>query len=93
MTEIPFTQYLLPDGRRTSVMIDRPEAVAKLAQQIMAYGYVFECEMLSDYKTVSFTITSDDGDTDGEICINGPMVPERIDAMIVRFAKSMGIEQ
>lgn len=93
MPEIPFTQYLLPDGRPVPVSIDRPQEVADLAQQIMARGYRFECEMLSDYRTVSLTITNDGGDADGVVCFNGAPVPEKIDAMVVRFAKSLRIKR
>jgi hypothetical protein len=90
MTDIPFTQYLMPNGRKTLVTIDRPDEIAAKAQAIMNHGYRFECEMLSDYSTVSLTIANDDDDHEIEVCPNGPEVPKRIDAMILRFAEKIG---
>lgn len=91
MSDIPFTQYLMPDGRKSPVTIDRPQPISDLAESIIAKGYRFECEMLSDYATISLTISDDDADHDIEVCPNGPEVPVRIDAMITRFAKKIGV--
>jgi hypothetical protein len=87
---IPFTQYLLPDGRKRQVKIDVPEAQEK-ADEIIRAGLRFECEMLSDYITVSFTITGFDPaageemDLAAKLCSNGPHVPEVIAGMIRDF--------
>lgn len=91
MADIPFTQFLMPDGRKNPVTIDRPEPISTLAHAIIERGYRFECEMLSDYRTTSFTISDDDADHEIEVCSNGPDVPIRIDAMIERFAKKIGL--
>jgi hypothetical protein len=91
MADIPFTQYLMPNGRKSPVLIDRPDDVAAKAQAIIERGYRFECEMLSDYRTVSLTITDDDDDHEIEVCPNGPEVPKRIDAMVLRFAEKIGV--
>lgn len=91
MSDIPFTQYLMPNGRAVPVKIDRPDPVSSKAHAIIARGYSFECEMLTTGE-VSFTITTDDGDEEVEICENGPEVLVRIDAMVNRFAKRLGIE-
>lgn len=86
MADIPFTQFLMPDGRESQVTIDRPDDIAAKAQEIIAAGYRFECEMLSDYTTISLTITDpDEGDVEIEIVPNGPEVPVAIDNMIKRF--------
>jgi hypothetical protein len=86
MTAIPFTQYLMPDGRAKQVSIDRPDEIAAKAQQIIAKGYRFECEMLSDWQTISLTITDpDEGDVEIEVVENGPDVPLAVDRMIERF--------
>lgn len=90
MKEIPFTQYLMPNGRKTTVTIDRPDDIADKAHNIISHGYRFECEMLFDYSTVSLTISDDDDDHEIEVCQNGPDVPKRIDAMILRFAEKIG---
>lgn len=86
MADIEFTQYLMPDGRAQSVRIDRPEAISSKADRIIEAGYRFECEMLSDYRTISLTITDPDmGDVAIKVVPNGPGVPEAIDAMIESF--------
>jgi len=84
MTEIPFTQYLMPDGRRDVVRIDRPADIAEMAKSIFEAGYSLGCEMLSDYRTISLTVEDDDGDFDIEICPNGPDVPLAVDRLITR---------
>lgn len=91
---IPFTQYLMPRGQKQSIDIDLsedyPEAEAK-AQEILSKGFIFECEMLSDYATVSFTITHptlDNGapfDLDCILAKNGPDVPSKVAELIMRF--------
>ena len=86
-TAIPFTQYLMPNGRRDSVWIERPAPIVEKAKAIIAKGYAFECEMLSDCRSVSLTITDpDEGDLDIEVVANGPDVPVAIDRMVERFA-------
>lgn len=87
MADIPFTQYLMPHGRKADVFIDRPDEIAAKAHQIIAKGFRFECEMLSDHRTISLTITHPkDGDMEIEVVPNGPDVPVAIDRMIERFA-------
>lgn len=83
--EIPFTQYIRPDGRAKRVHLPVDKAVYEKANQIIEAGLSFEVENLMD-GMVSATITDpDDGDLD--ICIgpNGPGMKERISAMILRF--------
>ena len=65
--DIEFIQYLMPDGRPQIVRIDRPDVIARKAAEIMKLGNRFECEMLSDYATVSLTITDDQGDVDIDV--------------------------
>ena len=88
MAEIPFTQYMLPHGRKKQVSIERPDEIGRLATRIQRAGYWFECEVLST-GDVSFTITDDDADHDIEVCPNGPAVPGRVDELISRFAKRL----
>lgn len=85
MSDIEFTQYLMPHGHRTTVRIDRPEHIVAKANKLRERGYRFECEMLSDYQSISLTITNDDGDAAIEVVSNGPKVPEAIDRMIMEF--------
>jgi len=92
MADIPFTQYLMPNGRKEPVTIDRPDDVAAKAQAIIDRGFRFECEMLSDYSTVSLTIADDDDDHEIEVVRNGPDVPLAIDRMIERFAAKLSVQ-
>jgi hypothetical protein len=81
---IPFTQYLRPDGRPKSIVIERPEPVAEKAKRILDAGFRFECEVLST-GDVSFAVSDDDGDHAFEICRNGPDVLAAVDRLILGF--------
>lgn len=81
---IPFTQYLLPNGERRAVSINRPDPVIEKAKAIMEAGFRFECEMLST-GYVSFTVSDDYQDYDIRICLNGPEVPQTVDELILHF--------
>jgi hypothetical protein len=82
MTGIPFTQYLLPDGRRRPQWIERPADIETLAAQFIAAGGRYECEMLTTGE-VSFTAMNDEDETVAiEVCQNGPDVPLKVDQLI-----------
>lgn len=83
---IPFTQYLRPNGRRVEVDIDRPEEIERKAQQIIAAGYVFECEHLSTGHA-SLTIADPEKEEDVaiEVVMNGPDVPAAVDRLVSKF--------
>lgn len=92
--EIPFTQYLLPNGRTKTIHISRPEQIADKADAILAQGYRFECELLTT-GDVSLTIVQDwDADDDGdvaiEVCRNSSGIPDAVDRMIERFHATLG---
>lgn len=92
---VSFTQYLLPNGRKSPVEISLSEPVEKMAHELIERGHRFECEMLSDYSTVSFTISAidpDEPDVAITLCKNGPTVPGKIEEMITKFYKGMGEE-
>lgn len=87
MPNIPFTQFILPNGRRKEVLIDRPQPIYDKAMLIINAGYRFECEILMS-GTVSLTITTDDddiGDVAIKLCPNNIAVLASIDAMINEF--------
>ena len=88
---IPFTQFLRPDGRTRAVLIDRPDAIALKAGELIARGYRFEVEELMD-GTVSMTVEHadcEDGPFAIELCPNGPAVPETVDRLIAdAYAKA-----
>lgn len=44
LKEIPFTQYLYPQGVSSLQFIDRPEEIANLAYDVIANGYRFAVE-------------------------------------------------
>lgn len=83
MTGIPFTQYLLPDGRKRPQWIERPAEIETLAARFIAAGGRYECEMLTTGE-VSFTAVLDDDDPPVaiEVCSNGPDVPGKVDDLI-----------
>ena len=77
----------MPYGTPRTVLIARPVCIADLADQIVARGYRFECEMLPTHE-ISLTITNDKkGDVAIEIVPNGPEVPVAVDRMIEEFAQ------
>ena len=90
--EIPFTQYMRPDGRRVEISIERPEEICKKAEAIINAGYCFEIEVLTT-GLVSMTISDDEADHDMEIVDNGPGVPVAVDRMINRFYERKGRRQ
>lgn len=91
---IPFTQFLRPNGRRTSVSIDRGEQVESMAARLVASGCRFEIEELRD-GTVSIEALADNSeDPESPHCLaielvrNGPAVPETVDKVIAAALKS-----
>jgi hypothetical protein len=92
---IPFTQYLLPNGRRERVTIDRPPEIEALAQKALDAGVRFEAEILTTGQ-VSFEALLPEGGEDGEpltlameIVANGPAVPRAIDDLVTQAATSI----
>lgn len=86
---IPFTQFVPPNGRRVACTIDRPEPIALKAKDLLALGYRFETELLS-VGVVSMTVEYPEGhELAGEeafvhrLVPNGPTVPDEVDAMIL----------
>ena len=85
---IPFTQYVLPHGRRRDEVIERPAEIEALAQKFIDAGGRYECEVLTTGE-VSFTavLCDDDGDErdiEIEICANGPAVRDAVDALVLK---------
>ncbi len=83
------TQYLRPDGRKKMITIQVPDHVGEQAARVVAAGYHFDVEVLSDEKTVSFTCELDTPDDDGEdepiaaeLVPNGPDVDDAIRRLV-----------
>lgn len=78
---IPFTQFLMPDGRTKPVEIDRPEAIATLARGLIDQGCRFEIEVLGTGE-ISMEVVKGESVLASELCENGPQVPAAVDRMI-----------
>jgi hypothetical protein len=85
MMPIPFTQYHLPDGRRTEETISASPDIEMRAFAFIAKGGWFECEILSTGQ-VSFTackrVKGESRDVAIEICDNGPAVIEAVNRLV-----------
>ena len=86
---IPFTQYLLPDGRPKDTHIDRSPEIEELAFKFIEGGGRYEAEILRTGE-VSLTAHKNDEDIAIVICPNGPGVGEKVDEL-VRASLSGGI--
>lgn len=83
---IPFTQYLMPDGRAKEVSFECEEYQDSLVQDLVNAGCRFEVEMLSTGE-VSLTVEYEDPNGENitlahEICPNGPEVGIAIEQLI-----------
>lgn len=80
---IPFTQFLMPDGRQQPVTIDRPEEIEAKARELIKLGYRFEIEMLTTGE-ISIECCTPDGEESlaQEICPNGPPVCDAVDNVV-----------
>jgi len=74
---IPFTQYLLPDGRQKPIEIDIDAETEKKAQALIAQGCHFDAEILRT-GAVSFTCERGDKLISIEISFNGPEVEQAV---------------
>lgn len=79
---IPFTQFMLPDGHRKRVEIDRPEHIEAIAHDLISQGVRFECEMLRTGEVSFEALDSDDNSLAMEVCGNGPQVLEAVDRLV-----------
>lgn len=85
MRTIPFTQYMLPHGRKVPVSIEVADDVAGKADELIAQGICFECEVLTTGQ-VSLTITDPElGDLDIHVRQNGPGIREAVEDMVRKF--------
>lgn len=81
--EIPFTQFLRPDGRKREVRIERPTPVARAALRLIEAGYRFECEELSTgHASLTVVDPKDEVDIAIEVVPNGPEVPGAVDRLV-----------
>lgn len=87
---IPFTQYLLPNGRTRAESVDRPQEIEDLARQFMKRGGRFEAEILTTGH-VSITACIEIGGEPTDIAIrvvaNGPAVLDAVDEVVREAAE------
>ncbi len=89
---IPFTQYLLPHGRKRAEYIDRPTEIEALADAFIKRGGWFECEILTTgHVSLTACAIVDDEPQDIEmiVCPNGPEIPVRVDELVRKAAASL----
>lgn len=83
---IPFTQYMLPNGRRRAEKIDRPPEIEALAERFIAAGGRYECEILTTGLvsiTAVFLVGNELQDIAIEVCPNnGPAVEDAVDFVV-----------
>jgi hypothetical protein len=80
---IPFTQFLMPDGRRKAVTIDSTPEIETKAKELIAAGYCFEIEMLMT-GCIAMECCTPDGEEPlaFEICSNGPPVVDAVNKLV-----------
>jgi hypothetical protein len=82
---IHFTRYLLPHGRRRAERIERSEEIEALAQQFIAAGGWYECEILTTGHislTACLNVDDEPQDIVCKVCANGPQVPAKVDELV-----------
>jgi hypothetical protein len=89
MGEIEFTQYLMPNGRKRPNAFPAPMEIVEKAWDIQMRGYRFEVELLSDYHTVSLTISDGEQDVACELTSNDPELPKAVERLINNFHKRL----
>lgn len=87
--DIPFTQYVLPHGRRQPLKIEVCHDVADIADALLGREkgrYALECEVLRTGQ-VSLTIADmlEEVDADIRLLANGTGVPEAVENMLRNF--------
>lgn len=91
--DVPFTQYLMPDGRKRDTSIAMPIDLKPMVDKILNAGYRFEIEMLTTGEIsmeVADPVTEDS--LAMEICKNGPEVPISTESLIKEAAESLNHE-
>lgn len=85
-SQIPFTQFLLPNGKRTQITFDASslsEDFLDIAWKVIDCGVKYEIEMLRSGQISMEAMYGDDECLAGEICENGPIVVTCVEKMIL----------
>lgn len=78
---IPFTQFMLPNGRRVQVSVDRSSEVEEKAQKLISEGFAFEVEILRN-GVVNMDCNRGDVILGQELATNDTDVPEKVDRLV-----------
>lgn len=84
---IPFTRFVLPNGRREQTEIKRGPDIELKAEWLLGLGYKFEIEVLTtghvhmDCSHPTLEVL-DDPVVANEVCPNGPEVLDAVDRMV-----------
>lgn len=91
---IPFTQYMLPDGRKSKQNFATEDRdVWRNACILLNAGFCFEAEILRT-GDVSFTVTNvEDGDYEIAVCPNDASVVDAIGQMLSRACEKLQNEK
>jgi hypothetical protein len=81
MMSIPFTQYILPNGRQQQIEIGMSPDVEEKAHELIKRGCHFDAEILTTGE-VSFTCERCEDLLSQEICENGPPVIEAVRKLV-----------
>ena len=81
---IPFTQYLLPDGEKRQVSVERSTEIEALAHKVRLIGGRFEIELLrTGDVSLECLIRGDDPQVlSSAICSNGPGIELVVDSIV-----------
>jgi len=88
---IPFTQYTLPNGRKSKVIIDMPANIEKIAHALIERGCHFDVEMLST-GLISMTCEKDGDLLAIEVCPNDEKVVAGVEKIIKQSAAQQGVQ-
>jgi len=85
MPDIPFMQFLRPDGERRPITIDMPQEICDLAQEFIAAGGSYTSEVLSTGEvSLAAEFTVDDGRQDIAccVCFNNQGIPQNVELLV-----------
>ncbi len=87
---ITFTEYVLPNGRKRPMQIERPVEITDLAESIQRKGYRFEIELLrTGHVSMTVENNSDEQPLAHKLVPNGSKVPETVDALVRTAAERL----
>ena len=84
--DIPFTQYLRPNGRAVDIYFQAPDHVFLKAEQLIADGFKFEVEVLTTGE-ISLTVSDGEEDIAIELFPNGPGIEKHVEALVDEACK------